>query len=95
MRIFVSLYLKYNSSGVNSGGNSNLEENTGIAKAIKPVEEVMFDQFTASFCNESPLEALIAGLFEMHKNPNLLEILDLLQDYEADEDMLYQKLFID
>ena len=95
MIIFVSLYFKYNSLGINSGGNSDLEENTGITKVIKSVEEVMFDQFTASFCNESPQKALTARLVEMHKNPNLLEILDLVQDYEADEVMLYQKLFID
>jgi hypothetical protein len=58
--------------------NSDSDENTGKIKATIPPEELLFDQFTASFCNESPQEALLAGLSEMHKNNNLLEVLKKL-----------------
>ena len=64
-----------------------------LYKEAKLVEETLFDQFSASFCNESPQEAILAGLSEMHKNHNLLEILDLVQYYEGDEDVLYKEAF--
>ena len=31
----------------------------------------------------------------MHKNACLLDILEIVQDFEADEDVLFQKLFVD
>ena len=91
LRTYVSLYFKYNSSGDNSAVNSKMDGNTSNVKVTRPVEETLFDQFSASFCNESPQEALLAGFSELHKNRNLLEILDLVQDYEADEEVLYKK----
>ena len=67
MRIHVSLYFKYNSAGLNSAVNSNSDENTHFVKAIKPFEEIVFDQFSAFFENESPQDALIAGLSKCTK----------------------------
>ena len=31
----------------------------------------------------------------MHKNACLLDILEIVQDFEADEDVLFQKLFVE
>ena len=35
------------------------------------------------------------GLSELHKNKGLLDILDIVHDYEAMEEVLFQKLLID
>ena len=55
----------------------------------------LFDQLVASFNGGCPKEALLYVLSEMHKNDGLLEILEIVQDFEADEDVLFQKLFLD
>ena len=60
-----------------------------------PAQEFLFDQFTASFSNESPKEALLAGLSEKHRNDYLLEILDNVRDFEAEQSVIFQKLFVD
>ena len=43
-----------------------------------PTEVYLFDQFTASFNNESPKEMFLHGLSEMHKNLALLDILEIV-----------------
>ena len=68
MRTSVSLYFKCNSLGLNSAVNSDSDGNTSNVKVTKPVEETLFDQFSASFCNESSQEALIAGFSELYQN---------------------------
>ena len=60
-----------------------------------PVKEFLFYQFAASFNNESPKEALLAGLSDMHQNKSLRDILDIVWDFEAEESVLFQKLFVD
>ena len=66
-------------------------------KSQIPAAEFLFHQFVAAFNNESPKDALLYGLSEMHKNEGLLilDILEIVQDFEADEIVLFQKLFID
>ena len=75
--------------------DSETDENIRGVKSQQPLADILFDQFEASFTNERPREALVFGLSEMHKKINLLEILEIVQDYEADEDEIFKKLFID
>ena len=61
-----------------------------------PTEVYLFDQFTASFNNESPKEMFLLGLSEMHKNLALLDVLEIVRDsYEAGAVVLFHKLFVD
>ena len=93
--ICFGLIIQYNSSGVNSAGNSDSDENTKLLKSQIPTADFLFDQCVASFDNESPKEALLYGLLEMGKNEGSLDIVEIVQDFEADEIVLFQKLFVD
>ena len=58
-------------------------------KNQNPAAMFLFDQFVASFNKESPREELSHVLSEMHKNDGLLDILEIIQDFEADEVVLF------
>ena len=81
---------------MNLASNSDLNENNFALKSQTPFAEFMFDQFVASFTDESPREELLFGLSELHKNLILLNILEIVrQSFETDEKVLFKKLFVD
>ena len=78
------LVIQYNSSGANSASNSDLDENVKALKTQTPIAEFLFDQFVASFNEESSQEPLLQVLSEMHKNNVLLDLFEIVQDFEGD-----------
>ena len=71
------------------------DENIRGLKNQTLVGAFLFDQIVASFNDEKPKEELLFRLSEMNKNIGFLGILKIVQDYEADEDEIFKKLFID
>ena len=78
------LVIQYNSSGANSASNSDLDENVKALKTQTPIAEFLFDKFVASLNKESPKEPLLQVLSEMHKNNVLLDLFEIVQDFEGD-----------
>ena len=62
---------------------------------VTSVCEIRFVQWSASFDNDTPRAALLKGLGDLHKNKSLLDILEIVCDYETPKDVLFQKLFVD
>ena len=84
--------IQCNTSGLNLDDYSDKEENTCQGNTL--VAQYLWNPFSASLSDETPKKSLLSGVDKLHKNKNLLDIFEIVCDYEAAAEVLFQKLFV-
>ena len=93
--LFTMLHFQYSSSGNNSaakkddskGGEMDTESENNLA----PQSRIVFEKFQCLYHWDISGDELSIGFKKMHNNEKLIKILDIVQDYETSDEVLYKK----